>query len=59
MDNEAISVLKEIRDLQKEMIDNQKKALETVQVQQKAAFKKIFVATVVLLVIFLAISVSF
>ncbi len=56
MNDETNNILKEIRDLQKEAIENQKKALEQVKMTQKGATKKILIFLAIFLVILLATS---
>ena len=51
MNEETNQILKEIRDLQKESIENQKKALEHVKTQQKGVVKKITILLIVFLVL--------
>ncbi len=51
MNDEIIPLLKEIRDLQKESVENQKKALEQVRVQQKSFAKKVVIIFIVFFVV--------
>ena len=51
MDNETLSVLKEIRDLQKEANEFRNKAMETVKVQQKGVSRRIAVLFAVLFIV--------
>jgi len=51
MDDEVLNVLKEIRDLHKEGIENHKKTIEFVKTQQKSYLKKVFIMLAVFLVL--------
>ena len=51
MNEETNVILKEIRDLQKELVENQKKSIEFVKMNQKNVFKKVFVFIIILFII--------